>query len=266
MVRIVCIGSLVLAAVTAVSGHVIPRHKFIPKGWNKDLLEPYRVYNERYLAWGCKTHHNTTFFDKCCHPLLKNECIDVLEDRGCPPPPSPGASTSYPPASPLPPSTTAPPEQSNPAPVPVKPTSTEPAHTNPPTVESTTTHTEPSSTHTTTPSPAPTNGGDFNLGGQATFFLQKGNAGACGTVHSDNDLVAAMDQRRYGNAGNKSPLCGRQVEIINMDDPSRSVIVIVADDCPTCNDANSIDLSQAAFEQLGKLSRGVISIKWRFLS
>jgi len=40
MVRIVCIGSLVLAAVTAVSGHVIRwKHKAPPKYWETEILE-----------------------------------------------------------------------------------------------------------------------------------------------------------------------------------------------------------------------------------
>ena len=45
---------------------------------------------------------------------------------------------------------------------------------------------------------------------------QGGNAGACGTVHSDNDLIAAIDQDRYGyDFGVQSSECGRQVHIKN---------------------------------------------------
>ena len=75
----------------------------------------------------------------------------------------------------------------------------------------------PETTHTkaASPSPSPTkagndDGGDFNFGGlyvlfhpflritdyrpSATFYYQKGNAGACGKVHSDDDLIAAMGE------------------------------------------------------------------------
>ena len=77
----------------------------------------------------------------------------------------------------------------------------------------TTTHTKAAS-----PSPSPTDtgnddGGDFIFGGlyvlirpflritdcrpSATFFYQKGNAGACGKVHSDDDLIAAMGESLF---------------------------------------------------------------------
>ncbi|KAH9966779.1 RlpA-like double-psi beta-barrel-protein domain-containing protein-containing protein [Russula dissimulans] len=266
MVRIVCIGSLVLAAVTAVSGHVI-RRRHPPMGWQTDILEPYVVYNERYLNWGCEKQHNTVFFNQCCHPLLKDECIDVLEDRGCPSPP--GAPAPHPPPA------TGSPEQPKTTPTPV-----EPGHDNPPHVESTstqpaytnttpaTTHTEPPSapTTTTSSSPAQATPTGLNMGGQATYFYQDGNAGACGAVHQDTDFIAAMDQARYGNSGGKSPLCGRQVLIYNALDTNKKVTVTVADDCPTCLNMNSIDLSVAAFEQLAPLSVGVVPIEWMFLS
>lgn len=62
-------------------------------------FQNYTAYHERYLKWDCENKHNTTFFDKCCHPLLvgsrvailslyshttqKNESISVLEKLGC---------------------------------------------------------------------------------------------------------------------------------------------------------------------------------------
>jgi rare lipoprotein A (peptidoglycan hydrolase) len=65
------------------------------------------------------------------------------------------------------------------------------------------------------------------------------------------------DQDRYGNSGNTSPLCGKQVEITNTQN-GKSVTVIVADDCPTCDNANSIDLSLGAFQHLADLSVGQV--------
>jgi len=91
----------------------------------------------------------------------------------------------------------------------------------------------------------------------ATFFYQDGNAGACGTVHSDNDFICAIDQSRYGNSGDTSSLCGQQVQITNQIN-GNTVVVTIADDCPTCANENSIDLSVAAFQALDSLSVGDI--------
>lgn len=76
----------------------------------------------------------------------------------------------------------------------------------------------PETTHTEAPSPSPSpsptstgnDGGNFEFGGlyvlirpflrisdchpSATFFFQKGNPGACGQVHSDSDLIAAIGE------------------------------------------------------------------------
>ncbi|KAG2041595.1 RlpA-like double-psi beta-barrel-protein domain-containing protein-containing protein [Suillus americanus] len=102
-----------------------------------------------------------------------------------------------------------------------------------------------------------------NYGGFATYFYQNGLAGACGTVHSDSDFICAIDQARYGNSGETSPLCGQQVQITNTDN-GNTVVVTIADDCPTCANENSIDLSVAAFEALASLSVGDIPITWSF--
>jgi len=94
-----------------------------------------------------------------------------------------------------------------------------------------------------------------NLHCSATYFYQNGNAGACGTVHSDSDFICAMDQALYGNSGGASSLCGTQVQITNLNN-GQTITVTVADDCPTCNNANSIDLSVGAFSALSALSVG----------
>ena len=82
---------------------------------------------------------------------------------------------------------------------------------------------------------------------------------------TQSELTPVKDQQRYGNSGNSSPLCGKKVEIINTDN-GQSVVVTIADDCPTCNNGNSIDLSTGAFQQLAAFSKGEVPIKWRFVS
>ncbi|KAJ3850358.1 barwin-like endoglucanase [Lentinula lateritia] len=101
-------------------------------------------------------------------------------------------------------------------------------------------------------------------GGNATYFLQNGVAGACGTVHSDSDFIAAMDQTRYGDSGDVSPLCGKYVKITNILN-QKTVTVQVADDCPTCNNENSIDLSQGAFTQIATIDEGEVPITWEYV-
>ncbi|KAF5368192.1 hypothetical protein D9757_011310 [Collybiopsis confluens] len=115
-----------------------------------------------------------------------------------------------------------------------------------------------------TPTPEPTKpassdgGGQVTTGGYGTFFYQNGVAGACGTVHSDSDSVFAMDSAIY-NQG----LCGKSVTITNVAN-GKTVTGIVADECPTCNNAQSIDMSLGAFQQLASLDAGLIGITWSF--
>lgn len=83
-------------------------------------------------------------------------------------------------------------------------------------------------------------------------------------VFASPELYPPTDERRYGNSGNASPLCGKQVHITNTAN-GKSVTVTVADDCPTCKNSNSIDLSVAAFKVLAPLNDGVADIKWSFV-
>jgi expansin (peptidoglycan-binding protein) len=127
-----------------------------------------------------------------------------------------------------------------------------------------TSSTHKATTTTTSTSATSTSTGGVETGGVATFFYQNGVAGACGTVHSDSDLIAAMDQTRYGNSGEVSALCGQQVEITNTQN-GKTVTVTIADDCPTCENANSIDLSVGAFTQIATEEQGEVPITWKLL-
>lgn len=106
--------------------------------------------------------------------------------------------------------------------------------------------------------PAAVSGG--NSGGVATYFYQKGNAGACGTVHSDDAMICAMDSARY----QASNLCGKQVRITNKNN-GKTIVVTVADECPTCINSNSIDLSLGAFTQIATIAEGQVPIVWEFV-
>ena len=87
----------------------------------------------------------------------------------------------------------------------------------------------------------------------ATYYTQNGNPGACGETHSDNDYIAALDSRTYGDTSAKSKYCGQSIKVSWQ---GKSVIVKVEDACPTCQNSNSVDLSVAAFKELAPLATG----------
>ncbi|KAJ3477418.1 hypothetical protein NLI96_g10479 [Meripilus lineatus] len=276
--------AVTLSALSAVNGLAIPRGG-APSTYNEGYLEKYDVYHARYVAIGCTGKQGTAFFDKCCHPLLATETLQANRPAECRPgsavstkaSPTPAAddddddceddddeddssSVATPKSTPTPtkapvnaapspdvtPSTSkaSPPKSSSKAPTP-KPSSSKAAS-------------KPAAT------PADTGSGETFTGGFATFYYQGGAAGACGDFHSDNDLIAAIDERRYGNANRKSSLCGRKVHLTNTKN-GKSVTVTIKDDCPTCENANSIDLSVAAFNRIATEEEGMVPIKWQFL-
>jgi expansin (peptidoglycan-binding protein) len=59
-------------------------------------------------------------------------------------------------------------------------------------------------------------------------------------------------------------LCGKSVQITNTAN-GKTVTVTVADECPTCNNANSIDLSHGAFGMIADYSQGEVPISWKFV-
>lgn len=124
------------------------------------------------------------------------------------------------------------------------------------------------STDDSSPTPSPTQdqspGSETHTGGHLTWFTQNGVAGACGTVHSDSDFIAALDTAVYGDTGVQSSYCGKTIRITWQ---GNSVDVIVADACPTCDNAASVDLSEAAFQALAPLSTGLLTdATWTLLN
>ncbi|QRV85965.1 rare lipoprotein A-like double-psi beta-barrel protein [Ceratobasidium sp. AG-Ba] len=290
------------------AGPLESRHKHIARGYRQDaaILEDYTPYHVRYLALDCQDKHNTTFFDKCCHPLLRWQ---KLSDRPKECIPSPAASSAAAAAEPTSPpidedpiddecdpeedpeeecedetTTTAPAATlasiatSTKAP---EPTSTKAPHSEPPvtSAEPTTTH-RPSTTRMVTStvrtssaepttSAAPDNGntgGELITGGQATWFKQNGGTGACGQKHSDSDNIVAMDIRMYGDENSRSKYCGKSVLITNKKN-GKQAKAIVADCCPTCVSRGSLDMSTGLFQSLGAtIDDGVFPIEYEILN
>merc|ERR1712093_463815 len=99
-------------------------------------------------------------------------------------------------------------------------------------------------------------GGSYS--GQATYFYQGGNPGACGNYNQDSAYIVALDYRMYSGGSH----CGQQVRI---NSGGRSITATVADLCPSCASSGSLDLSVAAFQALGSLGQGVLPISWSFV-
>ncbi|KAK4171190.1 RlpA-like double-psi beta-barrel-protein domain-containing protein-containing protein [Triangularia setosa] len=102
--------------------------------------------------------------------------------------------------------------------------------------------------------------------GDFTHYSPSIGLGACGQLHQDSELVAAIsyavfDPKTPGGNPNNNLLCGRRIRA-NFE--GKSVEVIVVDRCPSCS-AGSLDLSPAAFQQLADLGRGHIQGSWDWI-
>jgi hypothetical protein len=143
-----------------------------------------------------------------------------------------------------------------PSPSPAKPSPVEPSSEEP--------KPSPAKSSSEEPKPSPTSSSsETHTGGYATWYTQNGNAGACGDKHSDSDFIAALDYRTYGNTSAKSKYCGQKIRVSWQ---GKSVDVIVADACPTCQNGASVDLSTAAFKSLADVNVGQLeNISWELL-
>lgn len=239
--------SVLALALSSVSGLVIPR---VPSpdasNWSSSL-EDYATYHGRYLSYGCQNKHSDVqFFDKCCHPLTAGS----QPDASC-------GSSSTSPASESDDGDDGDCDDSDDT---DDSDNTDNSDNSSPTSDVA----KVANVDVSAKTSASSSTSGYNTGGFATFFYQGGNAGACGTVHSDSDLVAAMDVDLYGDTGRKSSLCGRRVQITNTNN-GKSVTVVVADACPTCKNSNSIDLSVGAFNKIATEEQGMVPIKWKYV-
>ncbi|KAI8076517.1 RlpA-like double-psi beta-barrel-protein domain-containing protein-containing protein [Gilbertella persicaria] len=94
-----------------------------------------------------------------------------------------------------------------------------------------------------------------SMSGDATYYTV--GLGSCGDTNSDSEMVAALSGSLMGSSSD-GKYCGKSITIKG---GSGSVTVKVVDTCPSCGEGD-VDLSPAAFKELGSLSKGVIPIKW----
>ncbi|EHK50196.1 expansin module family protein [Trichoderma atroviride IMI 206040] len=106
--------------------------------------------------------------------------------------------------------------------------------------------------------------------GLATVYDQFGAAGSCGQVHADSDFIGALTPTWQGSSW-PPKYCGRKVFITNtgsgdgVGGKGNSVTIAVADTCPGCPSADSIDLSRGAFSSLTNgATTGNVNIDWHF--
>ncbi|KAI7852624.1 RlpA-like double-psi beta-barrel-protein domain-containing protein-containing protein [Circinella umbellata] len=90
--------------------------------------------------------------------------------------------------------------------------------------------------------------------GDGTFYTV--GLGSCGQTNSDTEMVAALSSSLMSSGDN----CGKQLTATS---DGGSVTVTAVDSCPGCAEGD-IDFSPAAFEKLGSLDKGRISIQWSF--
>ncbi|KAJ7063360.1 Non-catalytic module family EXPN protein [Mycena amicta] len=275
-------------AITSSSAHSMSqfrRHLHVarasaPAGWDTGYLEDYYGYHSRYMAIGCENHHNTSFFDTCCHPLLSTETLQDNRPACC----VPGKtalclSTSTSSSAAAPASTGADDcedeendsgsnendddddgeedcedeqddDDSGPSThhAPRTPESIAPEDTIPQAIGTSTKASSSSSN-------------EFVVGGHSTWFTQNRVAGNCGTVHKDTDFIVALPTKAYENGAH----CGRNVLIYDTS-TGKSAEALVADSCPTCDNNECLDMSVALFEKFASLSVGEFPIKYQFLN
>ncbi|RSH94696.1 hypothetical protein EHS25_004501 [Saitozyma podzolica] len=236
----------------------------IPAGWATGYLEDYNTYHTRYLALDCQDQHNTTFFDDCCHPLLATES---LSDRPSYCTPNVTESSS---AAAVVAETSAPVAGST-----ASATTTDSAS-----ADVATEYAQAAASSSASPAAASSSAAVDNNVAYAPAKASStssaaplpplpprprpgGQAGACGTVHSDSDLVIAIDIAWYGNTGSESSYCGKSITVQNTQN-GKEVTAVVADVCPTCANGNSLDLSVGAFTAIATESEGQVPINWWF--
>ncbi|KAB5588834.1 putative effector protein [Ceratobasidium theobromae] len=109
--------------------------------------------------------------------------------------------------------------------------------------------------------------GPFDVhNGWATWYNPSEDIGACGQMHYDSELVAAIGHSLYeemmvdGNP-NHGKACGKTAKVTWK---GKSVTVKIVDMCMGCGD-HDIDLSPAAFQKLADLDVGqLVGTSWKF--
>ena len=298
-------ASLLAASSVLAAPTTTPSADYTRATWDKENLEGYYGFKQRYRSLDCDSQKGSTFYTECCSPLGANESLAsrpaYCTPTTCTTTSASTSSTATPTSvAALVASATASSDEDesgdqtgneenndeNDEDLPwcdeleddsdyehVQPTysssSSTPASTSTP---DPTTSSTPAPAPTTSSSSAPATttqdsqaGADVQKGGFATFFYQGGNAGACGERHGDDELIGAIDHERYGD--NFGVVSSECGRRVRITNPQngKTVDITIKDVCPTCTNRNSIDLSYGAFTSIAAESDGYIPIEWYYL-
>jgi len=117
--------------------------------------------------------------------------------------------------------------------------------------------------------PLPSNTAIFT--GDLTYYSPA--LGACGITSSSTDMVCAVSHIIFDAAStsgdpNQNPLCGKKIRVTRFNEQvnaNRSIDVTVVDRCVGCN-ADDLDLSPSAFDDLAAQALGRVTGRWAWLS
>ncbi|KAF9947342.1 hypothetical protein BGZ72_010640 [Mortierella alpina] len=105
---------------------------------------------------------------------------------------------------------------------------------------------------------------DVKYTGRATWFTH--SYGACNeNWDGQSEPTVALNAHQMGAASWGNPVCNKKVRVTNKTN-GKVVVARIVDKCPGNECAfGSLDLSPAAFKQLGELDTGVLNIEWNYL-
>ncbi|KAF9561268.1 hypothetical protein EC968_005812 [Mortierella alpina] len=105
---------------------------------------------------------------------------------------------------------------------------------------------------------------DVKYTGRATWFTH--TYGACNEKwDGESEPIVALNAHQMGAASWGNPVCNKKVRVTNKSN-GKVVVARIVDKCPGNECAfGSLDLSPAAFKQLGDLATGVLNIEWNYL-
>ncbi|KAG9327500.1 hypothetical protein KVV02_000449 [Mortierella alpina] len=105
---------------------------------------------------------------------------------------------------------------------------------------------------------------DVKYTGRATWFTH--TYGACNeNWDGESEPIVALNAHQMGAESWGNPACNKKVKVTNKNN-GKVVVARIVDKCPGNECAfGSLDLSPAAFKQLGELATGVLNIEWNYL-
>ena len=100
--------------------------------------------------------------------------------------------------------------------------------------------------------------------GKGTWFTD--TYGACNIVwDAETQPIVALNAHQMGTESWGNTVCGKVVQIVNTSN-GKSVQATIVDKCPGNECAyGSLDLSPAAFQQIGDLDTGILNIEWHYV-